>query len=95
MTAPCARCCHPNTGPCTCGTFCGFACCEAPTLARTAAALLTADPPEIAVLRADLAMARRTGQPTLTRHVDTLTELLATVDYLRGELAEARRGTAS
>lgn len=53
------------------------------TAACTAAALLTADPPEIGAVREALHLAFAAGQPAVTVAAYDLSEVLATVDYLR------------
>ena len=66
-----------------------------PTAAsQTAAALLTADPPEIADIRAACGWAHMAGHSIVHLKLDTLTEVLATVDYLRDQLAGAREALA-
>lgn len=55
--------------------------------ARTAAALLTADPPEIGAVREALHLAFTAGQPTVTVAAYDLSQVLASVDYLQERLA--------
>ena len=62
-----------------------------PTAAsQTAAALLTADPPEIEEARADLYEAIDMGLDRFAIRVAVLSELVGTVDYLRDQLAGTR-----
>lgn len=62
-------------------------------VAATLAAGLTADPPEIRVARDLVAYYTAHRIPRVTVDIDLLRELLASVDYLRAELARARSRT--
>lgn len=53
--------------------------------ARTAFALLAADPPEIGVVRTEMANAHASGAMGMYLGLDQVAELLASVDYLRDE----------
>jgi hypothetical protein len=62
--------------------------------ARTAAALLAADPPEIARARAAIGRAHDDGRSGVSLDLPTADDLLGAVDYLCGQLAGTREALA-